>query len=62
MSCVHHLDRCVEIMRKERDPRRWGPLIEKLPDEVRESCRRFLVAEAKRQRVRCQRWMGLHDD
>ena len=48
MSVYRHLGRAIEIMRREPDPMKWGPMIDRLSEEEQVECRTWLREQAKR--------------
>jgi len=48
MTVYHHLGRAIEIMRREPDPMKWGPMIERLSQDEQAECRPWLREQAKR--------------
>lgn len=51
-SHVHyHLSHALDVMRREKDYRKWGPLIDALPDAAREPCRLWLREEARKRQM-----------
>lgn len=48
MTVYRHLGRAIEIMRREPDPTKWGPMIDRLSEEEQAECRPWLREQAKR--------------
>ena len=52
-----HLDHALRILKAEPDYRKWGPLIERVPDTARDEVRDWLYVVAQKIRA-FQRWQA----
>lgn len=54
MTVYHFLSFALDIMRRESDFRKWGPLIEALPPEAQDEVRTWLRQEARMSKHRAR--------